>query len=225
MKGTIVNAVAIIAGTGIGLLLQRGIPERYKTTVMQGIAMAVALIGIQMAQKTENILIVIGSLAIGAVLGEWWDVDKRLSNLGKWIEQKCNAETGKISRGFVTCSLIYCVGAMAIVGAIQDGMTGNAEILYAKAMLDGVSAIIFASTLGVGVALSAIAVVVYQGIITVLASHIGMFITNGVIVELTATGGLLIVGIAISMLEIKLIKVANLLPSIFVSIVISLMLK
>jgi len=225
MKGTIVNAIAIIAGTSIGLLLQRGIPERYKTTVMQGIGLSVALIGIQMAQKTENVLVVIASLAIGGVLGEWWDFDKRLVNLGKWIEQKCNAEAGKISRGFVTCSLIYCVGAMAIVGAIQDGMTGNAEILYAKAMLDGVSAIIFASTLGVGVAFSAISVFVYQGVITVLASYVGAFITNGVIVEMTATGGLLIVGIAISMLDIKVIKVANLLPSIFVSIVISLIIK
>lgn len=225
MKGTLVNAGAIIIGTSIGLLLQRGMPERYKTTVMQGIGLSVALVGIQMAQKTENILIVIGSLAIGAVIGEWLDLDKRLINLGSWLETKCNAGEGKISRGFVTGSLIYCIGAMAIVGSIQEGMTGKTDILYAKAMLDGISAIIFASTLGLGVALSAVSVFIYQGLITVLASYVGRFITTGVILELMATGGLLIVGIALSMLEIKQIKIANLLPGIFVSLVLALIIK
>lgn len=218
MKGTIANAAAIVAGAGVGLILRKGIPERYKTTIMQGISLAVLLIGIQMAQKTENVLVVIGSIVIGALLGEWWDIDQRLSEAGDWIERKCSASAGNISKGFVTCSLVYCVGAMAVVGSLQDGMTGNAEVLYAKSMLDGISAIIFASTFGLGVALSAISVVIYQGIITLLANYVGALATPAVINEMTATGGVLIIGLAITMLEIKTIKVANLLPGIFVAV-------
>jgi uncharacterized protein len=225
MKGTIANAAAIVAGSGIGLLLQKGIPDRFKTTIMQGISLTVLLIGIQMAQKTENILIVIGSMVLGAVLGEWWDLDKRLCELGNWLELKSSDQPGNISKGFVTCSLVYCVGAMAVVGSIQDGLTGNAEVLYAKSMLDGIASIIFASTLGLGVTLSAASVLVYQGFITLLANYIGVLATPGIINEMTATGGVLIIGLALSMLEIRPIKVANLLPAIFVAIGIAAVIK
>lgn len=225
MKGTLVNAATIVVGSSIGLVLKRGIPERYKTTIMQGISLVVLLIGIQMAQKTENILIVVGSIIIGAVLGEWWNLDKQLCDMGNWLEQKCGAELGNISSGFVTSSLIYCVGAMAIVGSIQDGMTGNADLLYSKAMLDGISSIIFASTLGPGVMLSAVSVFIYQGLITLLAGYMGSLMSPVVINEMTATGGLLIIGLSINILEIRAIKVANLLPAIFIAMVLTLILK
>lgn len=225
MKGTIVNTVAIAVGSGMGLLLQKGIPERFKTTIMQGLSFAVFLIGLQMAQKTENILVVIGSMVVGAVLGEWWDLNKKLACLGKWVEQKLQASSGDISKGFITSSLVYCVGAMAVVGAIQDGLTGNAEVLYAKAMLDGISSVIFSSTLGLGVLFSAVTVLIYQGLITVLANSVEMVVNPAMIAEMTATGGLLIIGIAMNMLDVTQIKVANLLPAIFVSIGLSALIK
>lgn len=225
MKGTIANAAAIAVGSCLGLLLQKGIPERFKTTIMQGLSLSVFLIGIQMALKTENILVVIGSIVIGAIMGEWWDLDGKLEHLGKWLECKLRASPGSISKGFMTSSLIYCVGAMAVVGAIQDGMTGNAEILYAKAMLDGISSVIFTSSLGVGVLFSAAAVFIYQGTITLMANYVGPLITSTIIAEITATGGLLIIGIALNMLDVRRIKVVNLLPSILVSVGLSMMVK
>lgn len=225
MKGTIANAIAIAIGSSLGVLLQKGIPARFKVTLMQGVSLSVCLIGIQMALKTENILVVIGSIVIGAIVGEWWDLDKKLELLGNWFEKKLHASSGNISKGFVTSSLVYCVGAMAVVGSIQDGMTGNAEVLYAKSMLDGISSVIFSSTLGLGVGLSAISVFVYQGFITLMANYAGAFMTPAVITEMTATGGLLIIGIALNMLEITQIRVANLLPAIAVAIGLSLFVK
>lgn len=225
MKGTIANTAAIVAGAGLGLMLQKGIPEGCKTTLMHGLGLAVLIIGIQMAIKTENILVLIISIVIGTLLGEWWKLDNKLLQLGAWLEQKFNATPGQFSKGFVSCSLIYCVGAMAVVGAIQDGMTGNAEVLYAKAMLDGISAVIFSSTLGIGVLLSAGPVLVYQGSITLLAKFAGPFISPAAVAEMTAVGGLLIICIALNMLEINRIKVANMLPAVFVAMGLAMFVK
>lgn len=221
MKGTIANTVAVALGAGLGLLLQKGIPERFKTTIMQGLSLAIFLIGVQMALKTGNVLIVIGSLVSGGLIGEVLKLDHILEKLGQWFEKRLATSTGNISKGFVTSSLVYCVGSMAVVGAIQDGLTGNAEVLYAKAMLDGIASVIFSSTLGWGVMLSAVSVFIYQGAITLLANSAGAFMTSAVIAEMTATGGLLIVAIAANMLEVATIKVVNLLPAVFVSILLA----
>lgn len=221
MKGTIANTAAVVLGTSLGLLLQNGIPERFKTTIMQGLSLAIFLIGVQMALKTGNILIVIGSLVIGGLIGEVLKLDRMLEKLGQWFEKRLSASTGSISKGFITSSLVYCVGSMAVVGAIQDGLTGNAEVLYAKAMLDGIASIVFSSTLGFGVMLSAISVFIYQGTITLLASYAETLMTPAAIAEMTATGGLLIVAIAANMLEVAAIKVVNLLPAVFVSILLA----
>ncbi len=221
MKGTIANTVAVALGAGLGLLLQKGIPERFKTTIMQGLSLAIFLIGVQMALKTGNVLIVIGSLVSGGLIGEALKLDQILEKLGQWFEKRLATSTGNISKGFVTSSLVYCVGSMAVVGAIQDGLTGNAEVLYAKAMLDGIASVIFSSTLGWGVMLSAVSVFIYQGAITLLANSAGAFMTSAVIAEMTATGGLLIVAIAANMLEVATIKVVNLLPAVFVSILLA----
>ncbi|MEM5770300.1 MAG: DUF554 domain-containing protein, partial [Bacillota bacterium] len=206
MKGTIANTVAVALGAGLGLLLQKGIPERFKTTIMQGLSLAIFLIGVQMALKTGNVLIIIGSLVSGGLIGEALKLDHILEKLGQWFEKRLATSTGNISKGFVTSSLVYCVGSMAVVGAIQDGLTGNAEVLYAKAMLDGIASVIFSSTLGLGVMLSAVSVFIYQGAITLLANSAGAFMTSAVIAEMTATGGLLIVAIAANMLEVATIK-------------------
>lgn len=214
MKGTIVNAAAVLIGSVGGLVLKKGIPTKFQQTIMQGLGLAVGLIGLQMAFKTQNILIVIISLIIGALIGEAIDIDKWLSRIGDWLTTKMGSQHGNAGQGFVTASLVYCVGAMAVVGSIQDGLTGDASTLYAKSMLDGISSVIFASTMGIGVALSSISILLYQGTITLLAGVFSAILSDSVIKEMTAVGGLLIVGISMLMLEIKPVKVANLLPAI-----------
>lgn len=214
MKGTIVNAAAVLLGSGIGLLLKRGIPEKYETTIMQGIAMAVGLIGLQMAFKTQNILIVIISLVLGAIIGEAINIDKWLNKAGERLTERLGSQYGDAGRGFVTASLVFCIGAMAVVGSIQEGLTGDASTLYAKATLDGITSVVFSSSLGIGVAFSSATILAYQGMLTLLAMAFGNVLSSSAIVEMTAVGGLLIVGICLLMLEIKTIKVANLLPAI-----------
>ncbi len=221
MKGTLVNAAAVITGAAVGLLLKRGMPERYQQTIMQGLGLAVGIIGLQMAFKTQNILIVILSIVVGAVLGEALNIDAWLNKLGNWLTAKLGNQYGNVGEGFVTASLVYCIGAMAVVGSIQDGLTGDASTLYAKSMLDGISAIVFASTLGIGVALSSISVLIYQGSITALAGAFSTLLTGSIITELTAVGGVLIIGISLLMLEVKKIKVANLLPAIPAAVIIT----
>ncbi|EAX47000.1 protein of unknown function DUF554 [Thermosinus carboxydivorans Nor1] len=223
MKGTIVNTVAVLVGSGVGLLLKRGIPVRYQQTVMQGLALAVLLIGLQMAFKTHNIVVVILSMVLGGIVGEAIDIDERLNRLGDFVTARLGSEYGNAGQGFITASLVFCVGAMAIVGSLQDGLTGDATTLYAKSTLDAISSIVFASSLGIGVALSSIVILVYQGGLTLLAGSLSAVLSESVIVEMTAVGGVLIVGIALMMLEIKKIKVANLLPAIPVAAILTLL--
>ena len=221
--GTIVNALAIIAGSGVGLLLKKGIPEKWQETMMQAIGMCVCIIGIQMALKTTNIIIVIISLVIGGIIGEMIDIDSQLKKFGKWLELKLlNNKTktrtieGQLGEGFITASLIYCVGAMAIVGSVQEGLTGDASTLYAKSLLDGTTAIIFSANLGIGVAFSAISVGLYQGSLTLLAGFLESIISPLLLSEITATGGIMIVAIGLNMLKLLVIRIANLLPAIVI---------
>lgn len=215
MKGTIVNTVTIMAGSGLGLMLRQGIPKRYEQTVMQAIGLSVLLIGLQMAFKTENVLIIILSLVVGGMLGEFLNIQGKLDVFGDWLTRKAGRYSdSNVGQAFITSSLVYCVGAMAIVGSLQDGLTGDANTLYAKSMLDGISAIVFTATMGIGVILSSLSVLIYQGSITLLAGVLSQWLSPDMIREMTATGGLLIVGIGFIMLEIKKIAVANLLPAI-----------
>ncbi|MDA8226581.1 MAG: DUF554 domain-containing protein [Desulfitobacterium hafniense] len=225
MLGTIVNAVAILVGGVLGMVFGKALPEKMKSTVIQGIGLAIILIGMSMALQTKNPLIVIASLVIGGVIGEWVDIELRLKQLGQWLELKLSKgrERGQFTKAFVTTSLIYCVGAMAIMGALESGLKGIHNILYAKSMLDGISAIVFASSMGVGVLASSVPVFLYQGGITVSASLLQGILSSAVVAEMSATGGLLIVGIALNILEIKEIKVGNLLPGIFVAIPLTLL--
>ncbi|SMP67171.1 DUF554 domain-containing protein [Anoxynatronum buryatiense] len=216
MFGTIVNSLAILLGGCLGLLFQKGIADRFKNTVMQALGLSVLMIGMSGALKSENILLLIFSLVVGSLVGEALKVEDKLTAFGKWMEARSGRGEGQVARGFVATSLIYCVGAMAIVGALESGLTGNHETLYAKSLLDGVSAVIFASTLGVGVLLSALSVLVYQGAITLAAGALAVVLVDAVILEMSAIGGLLIVGIAVNILEIKRIPVGNMLPAVFV---------
>jgi uncharacterized membrane protein YqgA involved in biofilm formation len=221
MKGTIVNAIAVLTGSMTGVILRQGIPEKYQQTVMQGLGLAVGIIGLEMALKTQNILIVIVSLIIGGLCGEAIAIDYWLERLGAWITKKLGNKYGDAGQGFVTASLVYCVGAMAVVGSIQDGLTGDASILYAKSMLDGVSSVVFASTMGIGVALSSVSILIYQGVITLLSGAFSSILSEAVIREMSAVGGVLIVGISLLMLDIRKIRVANLLPAIPVAALIT----
>ena len=219
--GTIVNAVAIIIGGLAGALLGDRFSENIKVTVIQGLGLTILLVGSQMAFKSENILMVIFSIVIGGVLGEWIDLEAYLRRLGEWIESKFKSKESNIATAFVRTSLIYCVGAMAIMGAIQDGLNNDPSTLLAKAMIDGFSAIALAATMGIGVALSAVPVFIYQGAITIMASWVEGIMTPAIITEMTATGGLLIMGIGLNILEVTKIRVGNLLPAIFVAVVLT----
>ncbi len=225
MFGTIVNSVAIIAGSLIGLLFKGGISQSYKTTVMQAVGLAVVLIGLKGAFKTDEILLMIASLVLGGLLGEYLAIEDKLEKAGKWLEARFSRNGNNIATGFVTASLIYCVGSMAIVGSLESGLAGNHQTLYAKSILDGVASIILASTLGLGVMFSAAAVLVYQGAITLTATLIKPFLTPAAINEMSAIGGVLIMAIGINLLEIKKIRVGNLLPAIFLPLVYFLMLR
>ena len=218
--GTIVNAAAILAGAGAGLILRQGLPDKWQETIMHAIGLSVTVIGIQMALKTNNIIIVIISLVAGAIIGELLDIDKALNRFGTWVGGKLSNDKEKgsaaaiIGQGFVATSLIYCVGAMAIVGSIQEGLTGDASTLFAKSILDGITAIIFAANMGVGVALSAVSVALYQGSLTLLAGSMEAIMTPLLLAELTATGGILIIAIGLNMLKLVKIRIANMLPAI-----------
>ncbi|MDU2065286.1 MAG: DUF554 domain-containing protein [Sporomusaceae bacterium] len=223
MKGTIVNAVAVLGGTCLGAGLKRGFPEKYRQSIMQALALCVLLIGMMMAVKTENILIVILSLIIGAIIGEFLAISAHLEALGQWINQKCGGKDAKIGQAFVTASLVFCVGAMAVVGSLQEGLTGDPTTLYAKSMLDGIASVIFSATLGIGVGLSSLTILLYQGTITAIAGFLSPFLSEAVIHEMTAVGGILIMAIGLIMLEIKEIPVANWLPAIPAALVLTLL--
>ncbi|HEX2869141.1 MAG TPA: DUF554 domain-containing protein [Ignavibacteriales bacterium] len=221
MFGTIVNALAIAVGSILGVSFKGGIPEKYNKTVMQAMALAVILIGLKSAFQTNNILLLIFSLAIGSILGELLRIEDMLEKLGKWLERKFQKEGAKggISEGFVTASLIYCVGSMAIIGSLESGLTGNHQTLLAKSVIDGVSSVVFASSLGIGVLFSSVSVFLYQGFITISSSFMKDLLIPSVTGEMSAVGGLLIAAIGINMLELKRIKVGNMLPSIIIPLV------
>ncbi len=219
MFGTVVNTLAIIAGSLAGLVVKGGIPKAYMDTVMQAIGLAVILIGLKGALGGQDLLLVIFSLAIGGVAGEFLRIEERLEHLGLWLERKLSRAGGDIAKGFVTASLLFCVGSMAIVGSLESGLTGNHQTLFAKSVLDGVSSIVFASTFGFGVMLSAGAVFLYQGLITVTASFIKPFLIPSVVAQMSAVGGLLIMAIGFNILEFKRIKVGNMLPAILIPLI------
>jgi len=233
MLGTVVNTVAVIVGSLIGLLLHKGIPQRLVQTIMCGIGLCVIGIGISGFLKGDNTLVQVLSVAIGAVIGELLDLDKRVNQLGQWVERKFtktaqNAEEmpenalenkhGSISEGFVTAGLLFCVGSMAIVGSLQSGISGNHEMLFTKSLLDFISAIVFSASLGVGVMLSAAAVFIYQGAITLLAQFIAPYLTEAVIAEMTAVGSILIIGLGLNLIHATKLKVMNYIPAIFLPI-------
>ena len=219
--GAIVNCLAIILGGSVGLFLKKGIPEKIGNTVVKGVALCVMLIGISGALEGKNTLITIISIAIGAVIGELIDIDALINRAAKGIEDKLNRKGGNVrfAKGFVTATLLFCVGAMAIVGSLDSGLTGDNTTLYTKSLLDGITAIIFAANFGVGVLASSIPILIYQGGITLLASLVAPLLSDVIIAEMTCVGSLLIIALSLNMLKITEIKVANYIPAIFIPII------
>lgn len=218
LLGTCINAGAIVVGGLIGLVLKGGIPKKIKVTMLQGIGLCVLLIGILGLDKVNNELVVIISMVIGAIIGEAIDIDKQFKNLGIRVEKLFKGSKSNIAEGFVATSLLFCVGAMAITGALESGLMGKHNILSSKAVLDGITSIIFASTMGVGVILSGISVFIYQGIIAIGASFVKDVLGPLAISDMTAIGSLLIMAIGFNLLEITKIKIANLLPAVFLPV-------
>lgn len=224
MTGTILNVITVLVGGAIGLIFGSRIPERYKSTVIASMGLFTAAMGLQMFLDSQNQLIVLGALIIGVLLGEWWKIEDGLQALGQILEKRFspNAEpdsaSSKFVRGFMVASLLFCVGPMTILGSIQDGLTGDYNLLAVKSTLDGFASIAFASTLGVGVLFSSIIILIYQGGISLLAGSLSAIISEAMMNEMTATGGVILLGLAISnLLEIKKIRVGNFLPALAVA--------
>lgn len=229
LTGTIINVATVIGGSLVGLLIKylagrftvspriSALGSRLQDTIMTGVALCVLYIGISGALKGENTLVAIISMAIGAIIGESLDLDRKMQRLGDWIQEKTKhfvKGDSPVAEGFVTASLLFCVGAMAIVGSLENGLTGNYDTLKAKAVLDGISSIVFSSSLGIGVMFSAAAILLYQGSISLLAGFLSPLIGSAAVQnEMTCVGSLLIAALALNMMGITKIKVMNLVPA------------
>lgn len=224
MLGTIVNCITIAVGCFLGLVAKGKIPERIGDTIMKGLALCTMYIGISGALEGTDTLQMIISIAVGALIGEIIDIDKWLEKLGEFLESKFNKEgkSGSIAQGFITSSLLFCVGAMAIVGSLESGLKGDNTTLFTKSILDGISSIIFTSTLGIGVIFSIGTVLIYQGGIAICAGMLSNVLSSVVITNMSAVGGLLILGLGLNMLGVTKIKIANMLPAIFIPIIFGL---
>lgn len=229
--GAVFNAVLVIAGTLIGLLLKKGLSETMADTMMKGLGLCTLFLGISGSLVGENSMILIISMVIGTLIGQGIDLEDKLQKLGNFIEAKFGASSKEgeekktsLAEGFVTASLLFSVGAMAIVGSLESGISHNHAVLMNKSMLDFVAAIIFSSSLGIGVAFSAVLVLVYQGGITLLAEWIAPLLTETVIHEMSCVGYVIIVGLALNMIGVTKLKVMNYVPAIFVPIVLCMFL-
>lgn len=223
--GSVVNALAIISGALLGSAVK--FPDRVQQTIMNALGLAVMIIGISMGMESDNILIPIIALVVGSMIGETLNIEDRIAKLAPTLQLRTSGRKGKVdvtdfTQGFLTATLVYCVGAMAVIGSLNSGLRGDHQVLYAKSMLDGISAIFFSASFGIGVAFSAVPVFLYQGGIALLATLIAPIFSELVIQELTATGGILILGIALNMLGLTKIKVGNMLPAIAFAVVLAM---
>jgi len=214
MLGTIVNVVAVIVGGSIGLLINKKLPDRFVKIFFQVVGLFTLFLGFQMAFETKHVLHMIMALITGAVIGEALNLEQRMKNLGGHLKSKLKFGNEKFTEGLLTAFLLYCMGSLTILGAIEEGMGGSPRLLIIKSLMDGVSSIVLASGLGIGVIFSAIPLLIYQGGITLVAMGFGEFFPTIYITELSAVGGILLIGLGISILDIKKIKVMNMLPAL-----------
>jgi len=220
--GTLLNIATVLLGGGLGAFLGHRLPERMRETVMHGLGLVTLVVGMHLTLKTQNMLIVLGSILVGAILGEWCRIDVGLERASNWLRDR--VARGALARhrthfteGFVTASLVFCIGPMTILGSIQDGLTGDYQLLAVKSLLDGFAALAFASSLGIGVLFSVLTILIYQGGLTLLAGLFQSVLNAAMIAEMTATGGVMILAIGLLLLDLKRIRVANLLPALLIA--------
>ena len=216
MFGTLVNVASVALGSIIGLALRRELPERIKKIAFQGVGLTTLFFGIRMALQTTNIVILFLSILFGAIIGGIIDVQSQLERFCDFLKVKTGSKDEKFTEGVLTAFLIFCIGPMTIIGSVQDGLIGDSSILVAKSILDGVVSVSLASTLGIGVLFSTVPLFILQGAITLLATYLSAFFIDTIIIELSAIGGIMLLGLGIKLLEIKNINVANLLPSFLI---------
>ncbi len=214
--GTLVNAAAIAACGALGTFVIKNVPERFNEIMVKATGLSILFIGISGALKNEHVILLILSMVIGSIIGEWIDIDGKMKKFGDAVEKRLNFGKGNFSQGFVTATIVFVTGAMAIVGAMNSGLTQDHSMLYAKSILDGVLALVFAGTMGIGVAFSAIPIVIYEGLIATIAAFVGDFMSAEMITEMGAVGSLIIAAIGFNFLDIKQIKVANMIPAMFI---------
>ena len=215
MLGPIVNGVVILICALVGKFLVKGLADRFSDIIKKAIGLSIIYIGISGAMENQRVMLLILSLVFGSIIGEWINIDKAMNRMGLWAEKKLGFGEGNFAKGFVTASILFCTGSMAIVGALQSGLQGNHEMLFAKSILDGVISIVFASTMGIGVLFSALPVFLYEGLIALGAGYIKDMLTTEIITEMSAVGSLLIAALGFNFLEVREIKVANMIPAIF----------
>ena len=221
MTGTLINMLAILLGGSMGLLIKSRLPEKVVRIVFQGLGLVTLYIGFSMAIKTDNYLLIILSFVIGSIIGELIDIDKYINILSNKFKAKTKIQNNKFSTGLITAFLLYCVGSMTILGAIEEGLGNGYSLLLAKSVMDGLSSIALVAALGIGVIFSIIPLFIYQGGLTFLVSFAGDYFSEIIVNDLTAVGGILLIGLGINILEIKNIKVANMLPSIIVVVILA----
>jgi len=219
MTGTIVNTIAVIVGGILGMLLKKQMPERIKTIYFQAVGLFTLAIGISMVWNMQHILIVVTGLVVGALIGEWWNIEKGSEELADWTKKKLHIGSDEFSEGLTTAFLLFCIGAMTIVGSIEEGTTGSSKLLFTKSIMDGFSSLLLASAFGVGVIFSAIPLFLFQGSLTLLARLFGEFLSPEIIQVLSSTGGILLIGLGINVLEIKKLRILNMLPALIVVVV------
>ncbi len=219
MIGTLVNAGAVIVGGIAGLLLNKSMPERFKTIYFQAIGLFTVAIGISMVWNMQHILFVVSSLAVGSLLGEWWNLERGAERLSEYLRKRFRIGNEKFSEGLITAFLLYCIGSMTILGAIQEGTGGSSDLLLTKSLMDGFSSVLLASAFGVGVIFSAIPLLIFQGGITLLAMGASSFFTPEIIQGLTSVGGILLIGLGVNILEIKKLRIMNMLPALLIVVI------
>ncbi len=216
MIGTLVNTAAVLGGGVIGLLLKKRMPERVTTIYFQAIGLFTLAIGVDMAVEMEKILIVVSSLAIGSLLGEWWNLERGAEQISDNLKKRFRIGSEKFSEGLVTAFLLFCVGSMTILGTIQEGTGGSPDLLFTKSLMDFFSAILLASAFGLGVVFSALPLFIFQAALTLFAGYAGSLFTDEIILGLTSVGGILLIGLGINILGIKKLRIMNMLPSLVV---------
>lgn len=226
MTGTLLNILTVVIGGSLGSLLGNRLPDKTRETVLAGLGLMTGVVGMSMALQTKNVLIPMFSVLLGGVLGEWARLEDHLEALGRWLERRVGQRMGSsersVTRAFVTASLVFCIGPMTILGSIQDGLTGDFQLLAVKSLLDGFASLAFAATLGPGVILSALTILAVQGSVTVAAALLGSALGEVTrltpwVIEMTATGGVLVLGISLLLLDLRRVRVGNLMPAVFLA--------